>query len=119
MSASLPSSDVRFCQHGKGASGGGEGGRGADPRLVPERDLGIGEAGGVALALLHRDPCEDAVEPLVVDDLAGSQARLVFRIELRGEDAPFARIVRVPSSASLRSAVAPQSRRFSTESSST
>jgi len=43
-------------------SGGERGGRGADPLLVPERDLGIGEAGGVALALLRGDPGEDAVE---------------------------------------------------------
>ena len=49
-------------------------------------DLGIDEAGAVALALLHRDPGEDAVEPLGVRDRARRQARLIFEIELRGED---------------------------------
>ncbi len=82
MSASLQSSDVRFWSRA-GASG--RGGSRPDPLLVPERDLGIGQAGGVPLALLRGDVREDAIEVLVLDDDAGDEPRLVPRMQPIGE----------------------------------
>jgi hypothetical protein len=65
------------------------------------RDLGVGEACGVPLALPGRDPREGAVEMGVLDDEAGHERRLMARMEPIGKHAAVPRIVTVPSVAVL------------------
>jgi hypothetical protein len=68
---------------------------------------------------LGGDPVEDAVEVLVLDDGAGIELGVILGIEAGGSTWPLARMVTVPSSASLTIATAPRRRRVAMESSST
>src|SRR5213593_2776297 len=52
--------------------------RGADALLLAPADLRVRESDGIALPLLGRDPGEDAVEMLVLDDDAGSERRVIL-----------------------------------------
>ncbi len=61
-----------------------------NPLLRPQRDLGVGEARGIALALLRGDPGEGAIQMLVRDDDAGHEHGLVSPLEPVGEHATVA-----------------------------